>query len=178
MNTHFRNQRKTATIYSLALAVAIASGSVFANVTVDCTSTATIQSSLNTCSTNNDTCEIPSGTTCVATGPLYLWGGASLVSSNGGGIEFNQSSVNRYLFNLGLSGAQNPSTPTSNLANTFTGKISGVTFSLAGSANYAVDDGGGRVLSLWRTDGAVIDGNTFNVGGYRYSATFSGNDNY
>jgi hypothetical protein len=136
--------------------------------TVDCNA---VQFSLSTCSVNEYNCVIPTGKVCTVTSPLYMWGKSSLTSSGGGGITFAQSTANPYLFNLGISGPQNPSALTANIAPVFTGKIAGVTFTMAGV------QGVGRILYLWRTNGAVIDSNIFNIGAYNYSATSSGNNN-
>lgn len=135
-----------------------------------CSTTSSLQSALTTCSTNGYNCVIPSGTTCTVSGPIYMWGSASLASSNGGGITFNQTTANPYLLNLGISGPQNPNNLTANIANPFTGKISGVTFTMGGVQGY------GRMIFFWRTTGATIDSNIFQIGAYNYSATSSGND--
>lgn len=175
MSTNFNRQWKTTALFFLS-GVMASTGAFSDDATVICDTMQHFQDSLTSCSISGDNCVIQSGTICAASGPLYMWGNASLTSSNGGGITFSQTTPNRYLLNLGISGAQVPGTPTSNLASAFTGKISGVTFAYAG-ANFLPADGGGRTIALWRTNGAVIDNNVFNLGGYRYSATFSGNDN-
>lgn len=154
--------------FILVIFFGIASYSFATDYPVDCNS---LQASLSVCSSQGYTCVIQPGEVCTATGPVYMWGNSSLVSSNEGGITFNQTSPSPYLFNLGISGPQNPNNRNDNLASPFTGKISGVTFRMAGA------QGAGRLIYLWRTDGAIIHGNIFEIGSYNYSATSSGNNN-
>jgi hypothetical protein len=52
----------------------------------------------------------------------------------------------------------------------FSGAITNVTFEINSG-------GGGRIIYLWRSDGAHLIGNTFIVGSFAYSATSSGNNN-
>ena len=176
---NFLRFKLTALIQNVALLLAAGLTNAFANTVIDCASptstTQTVQSSLTECSIEGSTCEIPSGATCKVSGPLYMWGNASLKSSNGGGIEFtlNPTTPNQYpyLFNLGISGPQIPVGSISNLQNPFTGKIAGVTFKLTGTSTDH-----GRIIYFWRTDGATVSNNVFDVGSFNYSATSSGNN--
>lgn len=145
-------------------------GAVANGVTDD---TANLQAALTYCSDHDLVCEIPAGKTHYVTGPLFIWGGASLRSSVGGGLKLDDSANNSLLINVGISGkvANETTTERAKLKPVFTGDISNVVFTMAGGANY------GRILYFWRTDGAEISNNVFNLGNYRYSPTSSGNNN-
>lgn len=129
-----------------------------------------LQAALTYCSSNNVTCEIPPGKTHYVTGPLFMWGGASLTSSSGGGIKFNDVNGDAFLFNLGISKKLDNTDPPA-----FTGTISSTVFTVAGGVP---GNGYGRIIYLWRTQGATITGNIFNYGAYSYGATASGNNMY
>lgn len=125
--------------------------------------TESLQKALTVCSEKGLTCRIPGGKNFLVTSPIYLWGDASLKAESGtGAITFNVES-SPYLLNIGISGRNKLEKP-------FTGVISGIKFNVKGGS-------GGRILFLWRTIGAGIYNNIFDVGGYAYSATSSGNDN-
>lgn len=125
--------------------------------------TENLQKALTICSEKGLTCRFPSGKNFLVTSPIYLWGDASLKGESGmGGITFNVKS-SPYLMNVGISGPNKLEKP-------FTGAISGIRFNVKGGD-------GGRILFFWRTIGAGIYNNVFDVGGYAYSATSSGNDN-
>ena len=126
--------------------------------------TKSLQRAFNVCSNKSLTCIIPDGKNFLVTSPLFLWGKANIESNKAmGTITFNVQSA-PYLLNIGISARRKPAQP-------FTGRISGVNFKVVGGS-------GGRIIFFWRTDGATIVNNTFDVGRYAYSATSSGNDNY
>jgi hypothetical protein len=137
--------------------------------------TAALQKALNECSDTNQVCEIPAGRTHRVTHPIFMWGGASLKSSQGGGINFymaNDSSA--YLFNFGIAYKRNISNANggedvSNIRPPFKGTISGITFTMSGGV-------GGRILWFWRAEDAQVINNKFYVGKYLYSATGSGSN--
>lgn len=125
--------------------------------------TENLQKALTVCSEKGLTCRFPRGKNFLVTSPIYLWGDASLKAEGGtGAITFNVES-SPYLLNVGISGRNKLEKP-------FTGVISGIKFNVKGGS-------GGRILFFWRTNGAGIYNNIFDVGGYAYSATSSGNDN-
>lgn len=125
--------------------------------------TKSLQKALTDCSTKGFICKIPSGKNFLVTSPIYIWGDGSLTAENGqGSITFNVAS-SPYLLNVGISGRDRLEKP-------FAGVISGVKFKVIGGK-------GGRIIFFWRTDGAGIFNNIFDVGVYAYSATSSGNDN-
>jgi hypothetical protein len=162
---------------SALILVSLGTSSVFANhlttaegAVADGTTddTYNLQQALTYCSNNNVTCEIPAGQTHYVTGPLFMWGGASLISSGHGGLNLNDTGNIGYLINLGISAKADVSG--NHLQSEFTGTISNIVFTMTGGA-------GGRIIYFWHTDGATISDNIFNVGAYPYSATSSGNDN-
>ena len=122
-----------------------------------------LQKALTICSRNGWKCRIPANKKFLARRSLYIWGNARLegdgVTSS---IIFNVPHVG-YLLNVGISGPNRLEKP-------FAGKISNLTFRVNGGD-------GGRIIFFWRTDGAQIINNVFDVGNYPYSATSSGNDN-
>lgn len=122
--------------------------------------TVAVQETLNACSYDGGTCRLPSGYTFRITAPLYLWGASSL---SGSATLLFDGVLTPYLVNAGIRGPQQLEAP-------FSGAVRDVTFRVKNGP-------GGRVLYFWRTDGALIDGNTFDVGSLAYSATSSGNDN-
>ncbi|MES2406651.1 MAG: hypothetical protein V4528_04925 [Pseudomonadota bacterium] len=125
--------------------------------------TESLQRAFNVCSRKGLICKIPGGRNFLVTSPLFLWGQASIEGDKTKGIiTFNVKS-SPYLLNIGISGRKK-------LAEPFSGNISGVHFKVIGGNE-------GRIIFFWRTDGAQILNNTFDVGRYAYSATSSGNDN-
>lgn len=125
--------------------------------------TESLQRAFNICSRKGLTCKIPGGKNFLVTSPLFLWGQANIEGDKTKGlITFNVKS-NPYLLNIGISARRK-------LAQPFSGSISGVHFKVVGGNE-------GRIIFFWRTDGAKILNNIFDVGGYAYSATSSGNDN-
>lgn len=125
--------------------------------------TQAFQRMLDMCSARGITCVVPAGKSFLITGPLYIWGKANLIGSGShGSIVFNNH-TSPYLINIGISSPHVLEQP-------FSGEISGVTFKVVGGR-------GGRILFFWRTQGAVVSSNLFDVGEYEYSATSSGNDN-
>jgi hypothetical protein len=129
--------------------------------------TKNLQTALTYCSNQGVTCEIPAGKTHYVTRPLFMWGDASLISSNHGGIKINDTENTGYLINLGISAKYNGF---NHLQKPFAGTINNVDIAVVGGS-------GGRIIWFWRSDGATISNNQFNIGSYIYSATSSGNDN-
>lgn len=123
---------------------------------------AAVQKALNRCSTEGLTCKVPAGHTFLIKSPLFIWGGARLVGEGETGVLDFSVKNGRYLFNVGLSEQKKKAAP-------FTGSISGVKFKVSSG-------GPGRIIFFWRTQGAKITDNIFDVGPYAYSATSSGND--
>ena len=137
-------------------------GAVGDGVTDD---TVALQHAFKKCSNFGYVCKIPNGKTFLITKPLFLWGKSSLVGEAGAGggiIEFRVLDA-PYLLNIGISGKNKIEKP-------FSGVISGVNFKVSGGKE-------GRILFFWRTQGAIISKNIFDVGVFRYSATSSGNVN-
>lgn len=125
--------------------------------------TESLQRAFNICSNKGLTCRISSGKNYLVTAPVFLWGKAHLKGEAGSGsITFNVQS-SPYLLNIGISGRNQLEKP-------FSGVISDVKFKVIGG-------NGGRVIFIWRSNEASIRDNVFDVGGYAYSATSSGNDN-
>ena len=124
--------------------------------------TQALQSALAFCSNSNMTCRLKNGAVYKVTKPLFLWGGAQLIGSDRMSTILFQSVKEPYLFNLGISNKNILETP-------FSGKIKDVRFKVEGGK-------GGRILFFWRTNGAKIKDNYFDIQSYRYSATSSGND--
>jgi len=120
-----------------------------------------LQKALTICSNSGITCKISAGKNFLVTKPLYMWGNANLTGVDGSGsITFNVNSP--YLLNIGISGHNQLKPP-------YTGTISQLKFNVIGGTE-------GRIIFFWRTDGATITSNVFDVGLQRYSATSSGND--
>ena len=122
-----------------------------------------IQKMLSLCSARAMTCVVPAGKSFLVTGPLYIWGKANLIGEELQGVILFNNHTSPYLINIGISGPQSLEEP-------FSGEIQGVAFKVVGGE-------GGRILFFWRTDGASVSKNLFDVGQYAYSATSSGNDN-
>lgn len=148
-----------------------ANGAVGDGVTDD---TYNLQQALTYCSNNDLECEIPAGKMHYVTAPLFIWGGATLTSSNGGGLKIDDTAGNQLMINIGISGKDNGDG--THLMEKFSGAIRNVVFTMAGSP-FTPTRGLGRILYFWRTDGATIQGNTFNLGDHYYSPTSSGNNN-
>jgi hypothetical protein len=125
--------------------------------------TAGVQRALTHCSRLGVTCIVPKKARYLVTAPLYMWGSASLEGQDLSGTFVFKVDSAPYLINLGISRPNGLEKP-------FTGKIRSVTFEIAGGKE-------GRILFFWRTIGAEILGNVFDVKQYAYSATSSGNDN-
>lgn len=125
--------------------------------------TQAFQKMLSLCSARGTTCVVPEGKSFLITGPLYIWGKANLVGTARHGTILFDNPTSPYLINVGISGPQIIEQP-------FSGEIRDVAFKVVGGK-------GGRILFFWRTQGAVISKNLFDVGRYGYSATSSGNDN-
>ena len=122
-----------------------------------------LQKAFRTCSVRGWQCRLPKNKSFLVKEPLFLWGKASLIGEGTDSeIIFDVNNA-PYLLNLGISGRNKLEKP-------FTGAISNVDFKIRGGK-------GGRIIFLWRTAGAIISNNTFDVGSYAYSATSSGNDN-
>jgi hypothetical protein len=145
------------------------------------TDTTNLQKALTYCSNNNLVCEIPAGVTYCVTKPIFMWGGAWLISSNHGGIKFNDTVADPaggHLFNLGISGKNTDGTSNGNhLEAVFSGTISNVDFTVVGSPYTQAPYLTGAVLYFWRTDGAKITNNYFNIGAFHYSGSTSTNNN-
>lgn len=141
--------------------IAAYSGAVGDGVTDD---TSRVQMALTVCSNQGLTCLIPSNKSFLITKELYLWGAGNLVGTDStSSLHLNTGSV-PYILNIGIAGAQQLKSP-------WTGRIQHVTFQ-------AVGPGTGRIIFLWRSDGATIANNVFNVGAYGYGPTSSGNNNH
>lgn len=125
--------------------------------------TVAVQRAFNKCSKFGWACKVPSNKTFLITGPLFLWGKASLIGEDGtGGFDFKVLS-SPFLLNLGIAGKNKIKEP-------FSGNISAINFKVSAGKK-------GRIMFFWRTQGAHIIDNIFEVGNYRYSATSSGNIN-
>jgi hypothetical protein len=124
--------------------------------------TAALQKALTLCSTRGWRCKIPGGKEFLVKAPLFMWGNASLEGQGEtSSIAFDAPGA-PYLFNIGISGRNR-------VERTFNGRITGVKFKINGGQ-------GGRIIYFWRTNGAEIADNVFDVDRYIYSATSSGND--
>ena len=135
-------------------------GAVGDGVTDD---TVSLQETLRICSIKGWICKIPKNKTFLVTSSIYLWGNSSLIGEDDTSVIKFYVKNSPYLLNIGISGRNVLEKP-------FSGEISKVNFNISGGK-------GGRIIFLWRTDGARIIDNTFDVGNYKYSATSSGNDN-
>ncbi len=125
--------------------------------------TNSLQKAFTHCSKRGLVCLIPSGKKYLVTSPLFLWGDAQLQGEDGTGVIVFDVSDHPYLLNIGISGRNRLEKP-------FSGVINNIKF--------VVTQGkGGRIVYLWRTDGAKVTNNMFDVGDNAYSATSSGNDN-
>ena len=122
-----------------------------------------LQRALTACSELGVTCLLPSGKKYLVTTPLFLWGEASLRGEDSASTILLNAGEEPYILNLGISGKNKLEAP-------FSGVISHVNFEVIGGQ-------GGRIIYLWRTRGASILNNTFDVSVYPYSATSSGNNN-
>ena len=127
--------------------------------------TIAIQKTLTLCSQQNAICRLPKGKFFRITQPLFMWGASQLIGTNSGFIF--DVATEPYLLNFGISSKK--TTSANNLQAPFTGVINSVHFRVASGA-------GGRVLYFWRTRGAKILNNRFEVGSLNYSATSSGNN--
>lgn len=125
--------------------------------------TVALQRAFKKCSNLGRVCRVPKDKTFLVTEPLFLWGKSSLVNEDGTGVIEFRVFKSLYLLNIGISGKNKIEEP-------FSGAISGVTFKVSGGNS-------GRIIYFWRTQGASIVDNIFDVGNYRYSATSSGNVN-
>lgn len=125
--------------------------------------TVALQRAFNKCSELGLTCKIPKNKTFLVTEELFLWGKASLMGEDETGVIDFRVKDQFYLLNIGISGKNEIEEP-------FSGVISGVKFKVSGGKK-------GRIIFFWRTQGARILDNIFEVGNYRYSATSSGNVN-
>ena len=125
--------------------------------------TVAIQRAFKECSNFGRICKVPKNKTFLVTGALFLWGKASLIGDDGTGVIDYRVSETPYLLNIGISGKNKIEKP-------FSGVISGVKFRVSSGKK-------GRIIFFWRTQGASILDNTFEVENYRYSATSSGNVN-
>lgn len=123
--------------------------------------TLSVQRTLTYCSENNLTCYLPPHKRYLVTGPVFLWGGCSILGGTKSGFYLNASAP--YIFNIGIKARQV-------LGNTWNGKIENVSFRVIGS-------GGGRILFFWRSDGASIIKNSFYLGESEYGPMSSGNNN-
>lgn len=136
--------------------------------------TLALQAKLLECSVNNYTCFIPAGVNHFITDNLYLWGDSCLTGP--GTITFDTDSISeRFLLSIGISGKSLGVIGNNKKENVFSGEINDVNFVLTDSALSQAAKPNGRVIFFFRTDGAVINNNTFNVGSNKYSATSSGN---
>ncbi|MCP3669433.1 MAG: hypothetical protein GY814_03150 [Gammaproteobacteria bacterium] len=125
--------------------------------------TRSMQQAFTHCSKRGLVCRIPSGKRYLVTSPLFLWGDAQLQGEDGTGAIVFDVSDHPYLLNIGISGKNRLEKP-------FSGVINKIKF--------VVTQGkGGRIVYFWRTDGAKVTNNMFDVGDNAYSATSSGNDN-
>jgi len=122
-----------------------------------------VQKALTACSKKSLICKLPKGSVFYITQPLFLWGKASLVGEDKTATLLFNVKSSPYLLNIGISGRNKLELP-------FTGAISNITFKVIGGKS-------GRIIFFWRTSGASIIDNDFDVGEYSYSATSSGNDN-
>jgi hypothetical protein len=125
--------------------------------------TINVQRALTYCSSRGATCRISGDRAYLITHPLFLWGSANLQGTDGTGKLVFKIMSDPYLLNIGIRGRNELAAP-------FSGQISQVTFTVVGGP-------GGRIIYFWRTRGATVENNTFNVGEFSYSATSSGNDN-
>jgi len=123
--------------------------------------TVVVQRALTKCSEDGLVCKVPKNKTFLITGPLFLWGKSSLIGQDDTGVIEFRVLNSRYLLNIGISGKNKIEEP-------FSGEITGVNFKVNGGSK-------GRIIFFWRTQGASIKNNIFDVGNYRYSATSSGN---
>lgn len=179
MNKRIHQQKATTAYFFIALMLFIPN--VYANhlTTADgaigdgrTDDTVKLQAALTYCSERGVVCEIPAGKTHYVTGPLFLWGRATLTSSSHGGITFNVPiATSPYLLNLGIKKYSPHANPT-----LFTGKIAGVRFTMAGGSTTL---GAGRIIVFWHSSDSTISENYFDIGPYAYSATGGGrNHNY
>jgi len=140
--------------------------------------TLAFQAKLRECSNTQSTCYIPEGINHLIKGHLFMWGDACLVGP--GTITFDTDAITEpYLLSFGISGKRIDNSSINQIENVFSGQINDVNFVLAESASTLPQQQRelGRILYFFRTDGAVINSNTFEVGSNKYSATSSGNHN-
>lgn len=125
--------------------------------------TSSVQKALTACSNQGVTCVIPANKQFLITKELYLWGKGNLVGADStSSIHLNTGSV-PYILNIGIGGIQQ-------LKQKWSGRIQNVTFK-------GVGPGTGRIIFLWRSEGATISNNVFIIGAYGYGPTSSGNNN-
>lgn len=126
--------------------------------------TFSVQKALTACSNQGVTCVIPANKQFLITKELYLWGEGNLVGADStSSINLNTGSV-PYVLNVGIGGVQQ-------LKQKWSGRIQNVTFK-------GVGPGTGRIIFLWRSEGATISNNVFIIGAYGYGPTSSGNNNH
>lgn len=121
------------------------------------------QLALTECSVKGLICFIPTQTRLLITHEVYLWGNARLIGSDETSVIAIQTGATPYVINIGIRGPQQ-------LETVWNGVITNVTFE-------ADDNGTGRMIYFWRTDGAKIVKNRFNLGSSRYGPMSSGNNN-
>jgi len=125
--------------------------------------TSTVQTALSDCSANTKTCVVESGKNYRVTGPLYMYGGASLTCADSTSKITFDVGTTKYPVQIGLSASLTA-------AAAWTGTISNCTFVMSGGTVT------GRLLWLARSSGATITGNSFFPGNLTYSFTGSGVD--
>ena len=125
--------------------------------------TARVQRALTVCSDLGWTCVIPANKTFLVTREIYMWGGANLVGTDATSKILLSTGSVPYILNIGISGVQQ-------LKPKWTGTIDHVTFQGVGA-------GSGRIVFFWRSEGATLSHNVFDVGAYHYGPTSSGNNN-
>lgn len=122
-----------------------------------------LQRALKLCSNRGAVCRLSPNKSYRVTRPIFIWGQADLIGEAGSSTLIFDVDEAPYLFNVGISGKNNLKPP-------FSGLIQGVTFRIVSGKR-------GRLIYFWRTDGARVLGNTFDLGSFEYSATSSGNNN-
>ena len=139
--------------------------------------TLAFQAKLRECSDRMASCFIPAEINHLITEHLFMWGDACLVGP--GTITFNTDAIiEPYLLSIGISGKSLGIKDNNQLEKLFSGEINDVNFVLAESASTLpqIQREAGRIIYFFRTDGAIINNNTFEVGSNKYSATSSGDD--
>lgn len=116
---------------------------------------------LRQCSDSGESLVLSGGGVIRLTKEQFMWGGCNVLGDGTVTLLFDHINE-KYLFNLGLAGRQIEAPP-------YTGRISGIRFEVH-SRHLA------RLLYFWRTDGAEISGNHFDLREGLVSATSSGPD--